>query len=630
MSTYDELLAAPCRTPIWLVILTLDFCENTFGVSPCTATGEPCYNTYCTCRDKLNFVRGTKDYMYTNFNAPLPFPGPRRLISSLDFYPTEIKTSLTVRNRIKVGFVDEIENDIGIDPYVASRDSVQGTHFKKLIARNEGSYKGRPFKAYHGFLGMTLAEFLSQEEHLLALDNIKIDSGGGITVEAVDLLAKLSDTYIPPKLAIKLMADIAVLTSGTLTVGETYRIDTYVTGDDFTNVGAASNESGVEFEATGTTPTTWTNESSLRATGSATLSDTSDLPASGYVRIGDEVIGYASKNDTTNQIIGLTFAAYDTEPEEHSVKDKVTLCYLFAPDNPYEHAKTILSEADIASANVDTAAYDALEAFPEPDIDYWAIVTKPTKADTLYFELMKHLDCKSWVNENLKVTVSKGSLPNLPGRTYTDITDDGNIVTKTGEIDLNQDSQVTRYYLFYDLVTNGSMEEPDDFDSVAVSPDAEAESENELDKAVEEVIYSRWIHTDPPGYTEEEFEEYVELLVSRLTRAHRDALHLVPLSVELKDAGLKTGHYVRLASDIMQNPDGTALSYAPHQVVKREPKDSSMIALTLMAVPKKRIAYWADDALPDYDDATQDEREYGFWADDAGYMSDRSPGYHWY
>ena len=62
-------------------------------------------------------------------------------------------------------------------------------------------------------------------------------------------------------------ASQAALTSGTLVVGKRYIIDTYNASDDFTNVGAASNASGVTFIATGTTPTTWTASSSLRATG---------------------------------------------------------------------------------------------------------------------------------------------------------------------------------------------------------------------------------------------------------------------------------------------------------------------------------------------------------------------------
>jgi len=62
-------------------------------------------------------------------------------------------------------------------------------------------------------------------------------------------------------------ASQAAFTSGTLTIGYEYIIDTYVSGDDFTNVGASSNASGEVFTATGTTPTDWSNGSSLRHTG---------------------------------------------------------------------------------------------------------------------------------------------------------------------------------------------------------------------------------------------------------------------------------------------------------------------------------------------------------------------------
>ena len=64
-------------------------------------------------------------------------------------------------------------------------------------------------------------------------------------------------------------------TSGTLTRGKRYRITTFVAGDSFTNVGAASNATGVEFVATGTTPTTWTNASTLNQIGSILDADLS-------------------------------------------------------------------------------------------------------------------------------------------------------------------------------------------------------------------------------------------------------------------------------------------------------------------------------------------------------------------
>lgn len=54
-----------------------------------------------------------------------------------------------------------------------------------------------------------------------------------------------------------------ILTSGSLIVGNGYCIQDYNAGDDFTNVGATANLSGQFFIASGTTPTTWTNGSSL-------------------------------------------------------------------------------------------------------------------------------------------------------------------------------------------------------------------------------------------------------------------------------------------------------------------------------------------------------------------------------
>lgn len=56
------------------------------------------------------------------------------------------------------------------------------------------------------------------------------------------------------------------ITTGPLTVGETYKITTYGSGDDFSNIGG-TNEEGNVFTATGDTPETWSNGSVLKAVG---------------------------------------------------------------------------------------------------------------------------------------------------------------------------------------------------------------------------------------------------------------------------------------------------------------------------------------------------------------------------
>lgn len=93
----------------------------------------------------------------------------------------------------------------------------------------------------------------------------------------------------------------AVLTSGTITTGKKYLIKTFVASDVFTNVGAASNATGVIFTATGTTPTTWTNASSLVQIGNVL-----DLNAEG---LAQSTSGYWYDRTNSTAASGYTSVA---------------------------------------------------------------------------------------------------------------------------------------------------------------------------------------------------------------------------------------------------------------------------------------------------------------------------------
>ena len=82
---------------------------------------------------------------------------------------------------------------------------------------------------------------------------------GGAPVQAIAVNAQL----VPIK---EWTIPAETQTTGTLVIGTVYRITTFAAGDDFTNVGATSNATGVQFVATGTTPTTYSNGSTLTST----------------------------------------------------------------------------------------------------------------------------------------------------------------------------------------------------------------------------------------------------------------------------------------------------------------------------------------------------------------------------
>jgi hypothetical protein len=105
-------------------------------------------------------------------------------------------------------------------------------------------------------------------------------------------------------------------TSGTLVASKRYRITTYVSADSFTNVGAASNTTGVEFVATGTTPTTWTNASTLNQIG-------------GLVDLDFTVgTGYQATDRSTNSLHGTLFNGV-----EFTVPKKVAVVYATTATN---------------------------------------------------------------------------------------------------------------------------------------------------------------------------------------------------------------------------------------------------------------------------------------------------------
>lgn len=62
------------------------------------------------------------------------------------------------------------------------------------------------------------------------------------------------------------VAGLNIITTGPLKVGQKYSIVNYVSGDNFTSIGAPSHVNGTVFVATGTTPSVWSNGSTLGLT----------------------------------------------------------------------------------------------------------------------------------------------------------------------------------------------------------------------------------------------------------------------------------------------------------------------------------------------------------------------------
>lgn len=558
--TYDEAAQALTRTPVSLAVVTLDFCGRTFGVAPCTATGEPCYNTFHTCKAPSAYLRQTRAYEFTSIDAPLPFPGPRPYLKAVTLLPTEIGTELTVKGRLKLELYDEPDGDIGIDPYVAQRASVQGTYFKKLLARNP-NYKGRPVATYDGFLGIDRSEF--RQRGLGTIDAITINKGI-VTIEAVDGLKVLADIDIPAKLDLKLVA-------------------------------------GIDAAAV-----------------SMTLSTLDGLAASGYVRIGDEIIGYASLDAPTNRLMACTRGAFDTVAAAHEAQEKVDACRYYEPANPFDLLQEILSvDCALPGTAYDAAAFDYWRDWPGGEVPFSALIVDPVSAEQLYFEICDLLDCSSWIGEDLRITIRR-NMPNEPGRSYTVISDAETIGNKDRPVDLNDAGRFTRVVLYWHKKALGNDDEIASYVRGDIGIDPAAESPNDYDEQVEKVIFCRWLST---RYIQQEvINGYVTDAVLRRLLNIRDARPIITVSVDLKDSGIVTGDYCLVQTDELLTPAGSPISDY-YQVIRREPK-GAVVNLKVQRLGHDRVCFIAGDDATDYDTATAAEREYGYIADYDGIIDD--------
>jgi hypothetical protein len=572
------------KTPVQYAVVTLDKCSRTYGTAPCAASkaaGSECFNTYPTCQDRANFARTTQDYYFIDSGCKLPLldgsgnvVNARPYISDISYQPTEIKDSLTVNSRCTVTLYDEPDGDIGIDPYVATRSSVQGSFFKKLLARN-ANYKGRTVKIYNGLLGQTSDLFT--QKFVGVIDNVKLNKGK-VSIEVVDLLKSLSKIDIPPKLNLKLAVDLtAVQTSVTLE-------------------------------------------------GSAADIAILDSPT-GYIRIEDEIIYYGAIDTATKILSSCTRGHFSTTPATHSTSDKVQKVKYYAPANPFDILSDELLPTDcgIAAGYIDSTNFDAERDSPGGEVDFSAIISEPTKADKLFFEIVELLNCRAWVGEDLKITIRR-ALPNKPGRTYATLTDEANNIGGSQAVDLNQGSRISRVSLYWDRKAVEDEEKPASYNRLDVAIDADGEGANGYNEVAEKIIYCRWLRQ---GYEPEEtMNAFAANLASRIVSGNKDPMPILTVDLEMKDESVKTGDHAKISTAALQDADGEDLSSAVFQIVRRERKGNK-ISLKCLRLPTKKycIIAPAGYSAKAYATATAAEREYGAICNANGDMSNGDYGY---
>lgn len=262
-------------------------CANVFGEEPCTATGEPCFNTLTTCKDTANYSvaeEPLKIYLHTECENPTfiagMFPtmqsfGRREGILNIGSADPD-KQPLGVRDVGQAVIKDHPYHDRYTDPYARQRSynpMAQGTFWAKWLARND-NYEGMEAIYYVGQVGDLLGDMVAINYEIQRIDGPGSD--GMVTIEVADVLRRADNNK----------ATIPKQSRGTLT--------------------AALNSSATTFSIT--TPSS---------------SDLDDYPEEGKVIISNEKMSYTRVGyDFT-----VTRGIEGSSPEEHEEGEVVQAAY---------------------------------------------------------------------------------------------------------------------------------------------------------------------------------------------------------------------------------------------------------------------------------------------------------------
>ena len=566
------------RIPITVIEIDQDICQNTFGVAPCTASGEPCYNTLATCKDRPNYQRAATPLTLRFSMADRSDAFDQYVIPSVTGVttsPTRINLGgrsgregpLGVRASASIGLIDHPHSDLLVDPYVDQRaydPLTRSTFWSKWLVRNP-YHANWNLRILEGEAGQALANMITRHYVIESISGP--DSGGGVQIRALDIL-RLADN------------DKA----------QAPRQSTGVLSSDL--------------------PSTSTTVFVTRAV-------LADYQRSSAIRIGDELIQYASITDLgagNLQFNGCLRGQYNTEAQDHDADDTVQGCLEYNEAQAWAVAYDLLTEfADIDPALIPYSDWvsegeDWLLLYPITNL-----ITEPTGINDLLGELCEQCLMYIWWDEREQEIRLKAIAPTL-GDSVAPVTDQNNLIAGSTSLRVRDEERATEVWVsFIPLNPTETSNEQKNFRRTRVRVDPTASSPDEYGDRRAYEIYSRWIRRDSQATT----------LTSRMLATYRDPPKYLSFDLDIKDTAVALlSAEVDITWRGFVDASGLVVPVRYRIISVHESPPGERIKVECVKSVfgiGKRYARIAPDATPDYGSATEEQRRrYMFIAADDG------------
>ncbi|MEW6314630.1 MAG: hypothetical protein AB1513_11425 [Pseudomonadota bacterium] len=645
----DAAKAEQERIAVAVLELDIDRCTRTFGVSPCLATGEQCYNTYATCKYKSAYAKGTQTLKFIGRGAPIPAGETLRpyvLSESGASMLIEPEAGVARRNTLTLKLADEPDADVETDPYLSSRSvAAGGTFWARFMARNP-NYVGRFARVRRGFAPLNGGawDWTTFLDELYVIDQIKgPDASGVVAITLKDPLKLTDRAKLPAPTDGRLQADMkaveasgnivsatgttAVLAASASAVDGAYvGMELYITA----NTGAGQRRTITAYAGASRTCTVsaWSVTPDTTSTyevgalslnlGSGKGTQYPDPATSGkreFIRIGEEVIEYTAKSGDVLSWPSTAYrAAFGTTKKDHKTNDNVQLCRAFIGQRVKDVVKALLNESGITDTYIDTAQLASEDNTWLGDAYLvTACLSEPEQPSALLAELCQQCNAVLWWSPATQEVEFKVMMPRP--QTPPEWTDAANLIDGSVEVETLDSLRVTSEAVYFGLDNaTANRREAKNYARGELAIDASAESAIEYGDKRPHVTYSRW-------FTAANTVAMRGLAIRRLNHL-RDAPKLVKLRLDPKDYAVPPGEMVDLTTrhlvDAAGNPKKTRV------LLTRTDDNGTHIEVEARTTPfARRYGFIAPNTTPGYPTDTV----YAHFAGSSGLMSDGGEPY---
>lgn len=580
------------REPIAIIEIDQPQCSLVYGTSPCTAvlgtTGDhKCLNTFTSCQDTANYNpvdTVTLRLVTPRSNLPKDLG---TLIPCLRDYSTSpgtirIDDGLGKRASVSATVQDFPYHDRLVDKYASERvtgaaqaDGVgydpaeRGTFWTKWLRRNP-FYQGYAMRVREGYVGQALGAMRTRHYVLERIDGP--DSAGTVRITAKDVL-KLAD-------------------------------------DDRSQVPAPSDgrlDSAI-------------NDSTTSATLTPAGIGNSDYPASGLIRIGDELMDFTRSGDS----LTITRGVRGTAADSHDADDTVQLCYTMSDstlsdvlDDVFQNY-TPIEASWIPKTDWDDEVSEWLTGF-----ELTGEITEPTGVSEVTATLLKQSLCFMWWDEyGQEIKLRAFKPPQADEGGVTELNDDEHLIMNSVAYTRQPERRRSRVYVYYDIIDpTTDRNEPANYRKLRGVVDADAESDNEFGETRVQNIFA-------PFWDETNTAATVALANRKLARL-RNTPEMVEFSVDAKDRTLGMSAVVDLSHRNGVDLTG-AVEARRYQVTERnEVEPGHRVRYKVQNYEfAGRYCFITENSYPDYPSATDAQRANGgFICENTGLMGDGSEGY---